>query len=76
MDLYYAHDWSAWQDLVLLARTFKALVVDQGAYWQPLSATLGKVLKTEEYKRRCQTWLAPGKCWVGSRPFLHSTTSR
>ena len=32
MDLHYVRDWSVWLDLVLLARTFRALFVDKGAY--------------------------------------------
>ena len=28
-------DWSVWLDLVLLARTVRALFVDKGAYWSP-----------------------------------------
>jgi Undecaprenyl-phosphate galactose phosphotransferase WbaP len=32
MDIYYVRDWSVWLDLVLLARTVKAVFVDRGAY--------------------------------------------
>ncbi len=32
MDIYYVRDWSVWLDLVLLARTFKSLIVDRGAF--------------------------------------------
>ena len=32
MDIYYVRDWSVWLDLVLLARTVRALFVDRGAY--------------------------------------------
>jgi Undecaprenyl-phosphate galactose phosphotransferase WbaP len=32
MDIHYVRDWSVWLDLVLLARTFRALFVDKGAY--------------------------------------------
>jgi Undecaprenyl-phosphate galactose phosphotransferase WbaP len=32
MDVHYVRDWSVWLDLVLLARTFRALFVDKGAY--------------------------------------------
>jgi Undecaprenyl-phosphate galactose phosphotransferase WbaP len=32
MDIHYVRDWSVWLDLVLLARTVKALFVDKGAY--------------------------------------------
>jgi lipopolysaccharide/colanic/teichoic acid biosynthesis glycosyltransferase len=32
MDIHYARDWSVWLDLVLLARAFRALFVDKGAY--------------------------------------------
>jgi lipopolysaccharide/colanic/teichoic acid biosynthesis glycosyltransferase len=32
MDIYYVRDWSVWLDLVLLARTVRALVVDREAY--------------------------------------------
>jgi Undecaprenyl-phosphate galactose phosphotransferase WbaP len=32
MDVYYVHDWSVWLDIVLLARTVRALFVDKGAY--------------------------------------------
>ncbi len=32
MDACYVRDWSIWLDLVLLARTVKTLVLDQGAY--------------------------------------------
>jgi Undecaprenyl-phosphate galactose phosphotransferase WbaP len=32
IDAYYVRNWSIWLDLVLLARTAKALVVDRGAY--------------------------------------------
>jgi Undecaprenyl-phosphate galactose phosphotransferase WbaP len=32
MDIYYVRDWSVWLDMVLLARTIRALVVDRGAY--------------------------------------------
>ena len=32
MDIHYVRDWSVWLDLVLLARTVRALFVDKGAY--------------------------------------------
>jgi len=32
MDAYYVHNWSVWLDLVLLARTIKALTLDRAAY--------------------------------------------
>ena len=32
MDIHYVRDWSVWLDLVLLARTVRALFVDRGAY--------------------------------------------
>jgi lipopolysaccharide/colanic/teichoic acid biosynthesis glycosyltransferase len=32
MDVYYVHDWSVWLDIVLLARTVRALFSDKGAY--------------------------------------------
>jgi len=32
MDIHYVRDWSVWLDLVLLARTVRALLVDKGAY--------------------------------------------
>ena len=32
MDVYYVRDWSVWLDIVLLARTVRALFVDRGAY--------------------------------------------
>jgi len=32
MDVHYVRDWSVWLDLVLLASTVRALVVDKGAY--------------------------------------------
>jgi Undecaprenyl-phosphate galactose phosphotransferase WbaP len=32
MDIYYVRDWSVWLDVVLLARTARALFVDRGAY--------------------------------------------
>lgn len=32
MDAYYVRDWSVWLDLVLLARTVRALILDRGAY--------------------------------------------
>ncbi len=32
MDVHYVRDWSVWLDLVLLARTVRALFVDKGAY--------------------------------------------
>jgi Undecaprenyl-phosphate galactose phosphotransferase WbaP len=32
MDVYYVHDWSVWLDIVLLARTVRAVFVDKGAY--------------------------------------------
>jgi Undecaprenyl-phosphate galactose phosphotransferase WbaP len=32
MDIHYARDWSVWLDLVLLARTVRALFIDRGAY--------------------------------------------
>jgi lipopolysaccharide/colanic/teichoic acid biosynthesis glycosyltransferase len=35
MDIHYVRDWSVWLDLVLLARTVRALFVDKGAYWSP-----------------------------------------
>jgi hypothetical protein len=35
MDIHYVRHWSVWLDLVLLARTVRALFVDKGAYWSP-----------------------------------------
>ena len=32
IDVYYVRDWSVWLDIVLLARTVRALFVDRGAY--------------------------------------------
>jgi len=32
MDVYYVRDWSVWLDIVLLARTVRALFIDRGAY--------------------------------------------
>jgi lipopolysaccharide/colanic/teichoic acid biosynthesis glycosyltransferase len=32
MDAYYVRNWSVWLDLVLLARTIKALTLDRTAY--------------------------------------------
>ena len=32
MDAYYVYNWSVWLDLVLLARTVKALTLDRAAY--------------------------------------------
>jgi lipopolysaccharide/colanic/teichoic acid biosynthesis glycosyltransferase len=32
MDIHYVRDWSVWLDLVLLARTVRALFVYKGAY--------------------------------------------
>jgi Undecaprenyl-phosphate galactose phosphotransferase WbaP len=32
MDIHYVRDWSVWLDLVLLARTVRALFVDKAAY--------------------------------------------
>jgi Undecaprenyl-phosphate galactose phosphotransferase WbaP len=32
MDTYYVRDWSIWLDLVLLARTFKTVLLRNGAY--------------------------------------------
>ena len=32
MDVYYVHDWSAWLDIVLLARTVKTVLFGRGAY--------------------------------------------
>jgi undecaprenyl-phosphate galactose phosphotransferase len=32
MDAYYVRDWSIWLDIVLLARTVKALLFDRAAY--------------------------------------------
>jgi Undecaprenyl-phosphate galactose phosphotransferase WbaP len=32
MDAYYVRDWSVWLDIVLLARTVKALLFDRAAY--------------------------------------------
>jgi lipopolysaccharide/colanic/teichoic acid biosynthesis glycosyltransferase len=33
IDAYYVRDWSVWLDILLLARTAKALLFDQSAYW-------------------------------------------
>ena len=32
MDIHYVRDWSVWLDLVLLARTVRALLFDRAAY--------------------------------------------
>lgn len=32
MDAYYVRDWSAWLDIVLMARTIKTVVLGRGAY--------------------------------------------
>lgn len=32
MDLYYINNWSIWLDLLLLARTFRSVLFDHGAY--------------------------------------------
>ena len=32
LDAYYVRNWSVWLDLVILARTVRALVLDRGAY--------------------------------------------
>jgi lipopolysaccharide/colanic/teichoic acid biosynthesis glycosyltransferase len=32
MDVHYVRDWSVWLDIVLLARTVKALLLDRAAY--------------------------------------------
>ncbi|MBQ9389961.1 MAG: sugar transferase, partial [Synergistaceae bacterium] len=31
-DLYYIHNWSVWLDIIIMIRTFKAVLKGKGAY--------------------------------------------